>query len=166
MNQLFYFIHDGVNVVGNASSLKEKKLGEEIDSLPTIRFNWIELDKAVTGARKDIVCTNFPGKLKQQYKYLIADRSYHGIDTYVYPVEIRKDLSKRIGMKPSNGCRVLYLLDQFRIQNVNVYGFDWKETPTMIVKQRISTPENEHHDYKKEKEFCLELIEKNKWTLK
>lgn len=165
MSDFIELIKDGVNVVGNASSLKGKGLGSEIDSRPTIRFNWIVLNES-TGKRTDILATNFPHKNRDNYKWLIADRHHYNWNTYKYPAKLKDDLQKILGKKPSNGCRVLHLLDTLNIPDVHVYGFDWKETPTMIVKDRISTPDNEHHDYAREKEFCLELIEKNNWSLK
>jgi len=156
-------IRGGVNVVGNASFLKNKRLGQQIDLRTTIRFNWIELTED-TGFRRDIVCTNFPHKLKDKYQWLVADRHHYGHTTIVYPRAMLEDLKKIVKKKPSNGCRLLYFLDQFQIQDVNVYGFDWKETPTMIFKEKLCTPENEHHDYAREKTFCLEMIAKNNWT--
>lgn len=159
-------LQNGVNVVGNATSLKDHEYGEEIDSLPTIRFNWIQLDQKYTGKRTDIVCTNFPRKLIHTYEWLIANRPHAGFKNFVYPKKLLDSLTKGIGKKPSNGCRLLYLLDWMAIENVTVYGFDWKETPTLIIKDKKSTSENEHHDYQREKQLCYTLIEDNKWTLK
>lgn len=165
MSDFLSLIQNGVNVVGNASSLREKNFGEEIDSRVTIRFNWIILDEH-TGFRRDIVCTNFPHHLKEKYTWLVANRYHIGHNTYRYPPSVLSELEQKIGKKPSNGCRLLYLLDHLNIEDVNVYGFDWKETPTLVIKDKPCTPENEHHNYQREKEFCHELIESNKWTLK
>jgi len=159
-------LKDGANVVGNAASLKDHEYGEEIDLLPTIRFNWIKLDPKYTGKRTDVVCTNFPRKLSHRYEWLVANRAHHGFKNFVYPKKLLDSLTDAIGKKPSNGCRLLFLLDWMAIENVTIYGFDWKESPTLVIKDTPCTPENEHHDYQREKEFCHELIESNHWTLK
>lgn len=165
MNNFLAKIQNGVNVVGNAESLINQGFGQEIDSKVTIRFNWVELNES-TGKRTDIVCTNFPHKLNEKYEWLIANRRYSGYKTYVYPKKVLNNLTKQIGKKPSNGCRLLYLLDWFKIKDVTVYGYDWKDTPSIVIKDTPCTPENEHHDYVREKDFCLKLIKKNNWVLK
>lgn len=59
-----------------------------------------------------------------------------------------------------------YLLDKLKTQDVWIFGFDWKQSPTTTTKpnKRIITKQNDH-DYESEKLIALELIEKNHWKL-
>lgn len=162
------FFSDGVSVVGNAQSiLHQKPMGKDIDSRPTIRFNWIELKNTeYTGSRKDCICTGIPQKLRDtQYKILIGRTHDSRFEYFQYPPDLSKTLRKKLDKKPSNGIKILYLLDHMKIKNVHIYGFDWKKSVSLVEKNRISKPETEHHDYKKEKELSLELIQKNNWNL-
>ena len=160
---------DGVSVVGNAKSiLHHKPMGKDIDSRPTVRFNWIELNNTkYTGSRKDCICTAIPQKVTDtEYKILIGSKDDSRFDYVKYPEDVAKTLRKKLGKKSSNGIKMLYLLDHLQIKNnVHIYGFDWKETVSLVETNRISNPESEHHDYKKEKELALELIKKNNWKL-
>ena len=74
----------------------------------------------------------------------------------------RQDLEEILKTKPSNGIVVLEKLKrEYPKELVRIFGFDWKQTPTWyqpIVKF-------EHHDYEKEKEYCLNLIEEMKWEI-
>ena len=166
LEDLKTFFSDGVSVIGNAESiLRKTPLGNKIDSRPTIRFNWIDLNhKKYTGSRKDCICTNLPQKIrKAEYKILIGKTKDPRFDFCRYPNNLLSDLSKSLNKKASNGIRILYLLDYLEIKNVHIYGFDWKETPSLVEKNKKSTPETEHHDYEKEKQLCLELVRKNNW---
>jgi hypothetical protein len=157
---------DGVSVVGNAKSiLRKTPLAHEIDSRPTIRFNWIDLNHTkYTGSRKDCICTNIPQKIKEvEYKILIGKVKDSRFDFFRYTDDLLSNLRKNLSKKPSNGIRILYLLDYLEIKDVHIYGFDWKETPSLIKKTRKSTAENEHHNYQQEKAFCLELVQQNNW---
>lgn len=162
---------EGVSVVGNAESILQKKpMGEEIDSRPTIRFNWVKLENTeYTGSRKDCICTGLPRRITDTgYSILIGRRNDARFNHFNYSQDMETTLHKKLGNKPSNGARILYLLDHMEIKDVHIYGFDWKETPSLAEKymnKPQSTPESEHHDYKKEKDFCLELIEINNWKL-
>ena len=159
---------EGVSVVGNAESIFQKKpIGNEIDSRPTVRFNWITLNSEYTGSRKDCICTNVPNKVKDtEYQILIGTTYDTRFDHFNYPKILLEPLLQKLGKKPSNGIRILYLLDYMKIKDVHVYGFDWKKTGSLSERKGEKTrPENESHDYKKEKDLSLELIERNNWKL-
>ena len=62
---------------------------------------------------------------------------------------------------------VLYciIFDYLDIEQVNIFGFDWKQTNSFYqdeaTEKRVNTP----HDYTDEKKVCTQLIEKRGWKL-
>jgi hypothetical protein len=66
----------------------------------------------------------------------------------------------KIGFKPSTGLQILSLMDLLK-RDVNIFGFDWKKTPTIYDEKRTQDP----HNYFIEKKIALNLIRKNNWNL-
>jgi hypothetical protein len=170
---------DTVNLVGNAASLFGKNLGTEIDKHPVIRMNIIRsLDTKQQGARWDYLATSSRKTIvhyntldEVPFHTLMATKwSNHNhnlkhhmtFDCNYY--ETRDDIVKqlnKITTLPSTGLSLIWLLDTLGIDNVNVFGFDWKETRTYYHDNIIVGP----HDYQFEKEMCLNIITKNGWKL-
>jgi len=166
---------NGVHVVGNALSLRSKNYGELIDSNLTIRFNWPILD-ASTGYRMDAIFTSNTKKIPKNYAFdLLFTRHYkdpHN-NKKQYTVEgafiTKLKTGYNLDKKPSNGLLCLYLLDVLGIENVGIFGFDWKETPSTTKNNnfmKTATAKNDPwHNYYKEKEVALDMIKKNCWKL-
>jgi hypothetical protein len=55
---------------------------------------------------------------------------------------------------------VLYYLSETNNKQVNIFGFDFKETRTFY-----ETRNKGQHDYNKEKIFILSLVDKNGWKI-
>lgn len=75
----------------------------------------------------------------------------------------RKKLKKILSAKPSNGIIVLeHLKRKYENKVVQLFGFDWKQTHSWY--RPIPTTQ-EHHNYDKEREYCLKMIEQLNWEL-
>jgi hypothetical protein len=55
--------------------------------------------------------------------------------------------------KITTGFRILHYITKFNPKSVDVYGFDWKETPTYYINYKSTADQG--HDYIKEKEYCF-----------
>ena len=69
--------------------------------------------------------------------------------------------NKDVAYGPSTGLRVLDFVSKFQPQTVNVYGFDWKETPTFydIKKATRFTEKKYNHNYDLEMKYCKVIFE-------
>lgn len=170
-----------INVVGNALSLLSKELGSKIDEYPTLRFNSInQLDPLHQGTRWDFIATsniktiNFFNQNPPKFHTLLwtrwnrkddrhLEQIKFGCDRIEVPFEVMDSLAK-VYNRPSTGLTALWYLDNLNI-DCNIYGFDWKETKTYYNSDREETIGNKPHNYDVEKQLCLELIEKNNWTI-
>jgi hypothetical protein len=173
---------DTVNVVGNAVSMFGKNLGTEIDKHPVIRMNTIKsLDVEQQGTRWDYLATSnlkttlYYNSLKvlpfhtfifakwsdgnnDLKKYIKFDCNY-----YETPHNIWRQLEK-ITTLPSTGLSLIWMLDVLGIDNVNVFGFDWKESRTYYHDNNLKEYMGPHN-WQFEKEMCLDIIEKNGWNV-
>ncbi len=85
-------------------------------------------------------------------------------------IELRKNLNELHddeveNYAPSTGLRVLNHVAKYLPDKVDVYGFDWKETPTFYdIKKRtrkLETPHETHHNhnYFLEMEYCKQFFD-------
>lgn len=183
MNEWF----DGktVAIVGNAQSLFKGNYGEEIDSHDVvIRINrgmQVCFDNASLsshGKKLDVWTFNLYRtletfdndakiKIKNPYKRLqmnafllegkidscISEEAYKEVSSIFYPKKV------------TTGFMLLHYITKFTPSSVDVYGFDWKETPTFYVKHRSTTDLS--HDYNKERQYCMDhYFKTGKFTLK
>ena len=173
-----------INVVGNAHSLFEKNYGEQIDSLPTIRFNYLEnLVKEKQGSRWDYMATSDPKMINkwnqaksipfhtliftiwaEKEKRHIAGNKYKNADVYRVPDPVWRKLSESTP-RPSTGLSVIHMLDCFKIERVNIYGFDFKKTHSYYNSQAIDTNQSSMHNYDMEEKFVMDIIDKNNWNI-
>lgn len=164
-----------INVVGNAESLLSQDYASQIDSLPTLRFNYINL-KPAHGTRWDYLATsqiNLVQKYKDpQWHTILYTRWRNADDKHFanlpYPVEeistnLMHEFNKKI-KRPSTGLSALMYLDTLNIK-CNIFGFDWKKTPSFYQDEATEKRANSPHNYQLEERLALELIEKNKWVL-
>ena len=166
-----------VSVIGNAESIFGKEYGNLIDLNPTIRFNRADIiDEKSQGSRWDYLVSS---EINTFEKYNIENPKFHSLifsptkqslnykikkvrfNTKMYnlPLFQSQELEKKLNAPPSTGLQVLYFLDYLRNKNVNIFGFDFKATPTFYEKRNKGK-----HDFIREKEFVLSLIEKNNWN--
>jgi len=169
---------DTINVIGNAYSLYNKNNGEIIDQYPTIRFNRIIIEKPqCQGTRWDFLASS---ELKTFQKYNNEEVLFHTLIFTPYygihfenlkeikfkskiltlDLKFSEKLMSDLNSRPSTGFQILNLLDHLN-KKVNIFGFDWKETPTIYDPLRKKDP----HNYKKEKEILNNIIKKNHWTI-
>lgn len=168
-----------INVVGNAESLLEKNYGEQIDEFPTIRFNFLKsLSKSQQGSRWDYMATSNPKiirdwngvnipfhtwiytKWQENDRALLTQKKFN-CKVMQLENEVWRSAVKICPKRPSTGFMIMHMLDFYQVQQVSVFGFDWKETKTYYNKESVDTGESKFHDYVFEKKYCLGLIEKN-----
>lgn len=160
-----------VAVVGNAKSLFDKNYGVHIDSHDVV----IRMNRAAQlmdisqeyipshGSKTDIWCMwryseyenvdmEWSGSSCQMcFWEEEPPRGIHLIDsleftkTHTYP------------FSPSTGLMTLAWLNTLEC-NVDVYGFDWKETPTYTDPER-QLDQNEIHDFNLERKICEEYFQ-------
>ena len=163
-----------VAVVGNASSLFDLGYGSDIDAHNVVcRIN---MGACVNrpeshGTRTDVL-------IFSKYAFVKKTRVYHesisGFNishmmqvvnqrspvpgVLIYPEEFKQVLNERLGLhkgqKPSTGIMLLDYLDHCDTASVDVYGFDWKQTPTFYNHSEMVEP----HTYQVERIFCLEYF--------
>lgn len=164
-----------INVIGNAKSLFDQNYGELIDLYPTVRINYV--DKLVPekqGTRWDYLASSQMG-LVSKYK----DKKWHTLiftrwqtnhqckdkSALSVPDEVVLSLKEKQQKRPSTGSTLLHYLDYLDIEQVNIFGFDWKQTNSFYqdeaTEKRVNTP----HDYTDERNVCTQLIEKRGWKL-
>ena len=165
----------GINVIGNAQSLLQKNYGGIIDERYTVRFNWPELNK-FTGNRLDSIVCSLPEHIPSSYQVdlLISKNTKTRPNSnyqYVIPKQIIDDAQHLVdsttdNKKPSNGFLLLYLLDKIGQEDVSIFGFDWKNTPSTTSKPngKISTKQNDH-DFESERRIIIKMIRTNNWNL-
>jgi hypothetical protein len=68
-----------------------------------------------------------------------------------------------ITYKESTGLRVLNWISHFNPNSVNVYGFDWKESPTFYDNSKlIRFNDKRHgHNYFLEMDYCMNIFHNN-----
>lgn len=74
---------------------------------------------------------------------MMFDRGWHQ--------ELCNDLGHR---NPTTGLMSLFYLDRCNPKIIDIYGFDWKKTPTFTDPTRAKDPSC-HHDFEKERDYCL-----------
>jgi hypothetical protein len=182
-----------VNVVGNAKSLLDKKLGSKIDKHYTLRFNWPRYKNYPDrlGTRCDWLHTNYIERLDRSYidgsfllsanreivDRIINSRISKGVITFlpkeitnhynnIYPQDQNSPYLKEWPNKrqrPSLGHFFLSIFSDYRPDiTLNIYGFDFKQTPTHYV--NYPTEMNNHHNFYFEQESILDFIKHNNWN--
>ncbi len=145
-----------ISVVGNAKSIFYSYNGQLIDSADrVIRFNrGVPVRQECQGKKTDILVFMNPGSknaFPEGIKY------WHTVD---FPE--RLILEEKLGAPPSNGIVALEKVKNgYPGAEVNVFGFDWKETESFYRPDRPTTK----HNYENERKYCLNLIKEQGWTL-
>jgi len=171
-------LNQPLNIVGNAESIFSKSNGHIIDSLPTVRFNRAEIiDTTSQGSRWDFLASSEINTFekynaetpkfhtliftppKQEFEYKIRKVKFNTKQIKL-PLFQSQWLQNMLDAPPSTGLQILHYLSESNNADVNIFGFDFKETKTFY-----ETRNKGKHDYNKEKHFILDLVDKNGWKI-
>ena len=172
-----WFENKTVAVIGNAQSIFKKEYGKEIDSHDVIvRINrGLKIkDQKYQGSKTNVWMFNLYNQKLHEFYLDIDDKNYFKMQMnedvsnrffdYSYKREYYLELEGHFKpKKPTTGIRCLDYIFKCEPKHVDVYGFDWKETPTFYDRFANDTA----HDYLKEKEYCFKIFFSNElFTLK
>jgi hypothetical protein len=167
-----------LNIVGNATSIFSKPNGKLIDEYPTIRFNRGTIrDKLSQGSRWDFLATAEVNTLEyfndnsiefhtliftpKLTEHLYKIRKAKFISNIIhFPLLHTKKMIKILDSEPSTGFQILWYLNKIKNKDIQIFGFDWKETPTYY-----ETRNKGKHNFELEKKLCLEYADKNGWKI-
>lgn len=173
-----WFENKTVAIVGNAASLFDKEYGVEIDSHEVV----VRLNKAAMlytnfnaekshGKRTDVWIFWNTSEYKSQFaKYPNVKKMHAGHQArflanikhvdFVYPDVPNYDLLKRQAGNHNNPTTGLIALDWItycKPKSLDIYGFDWKDTPTFTDPKRVRDKFCPH-DFKTEREYVKNNI--------
>ena len=165
---LKYINGKSVAIVGNARTIFDGKYGSEIDGHDVvIRFNkgFIYYPES-QGRRTDILilaCLLREDEREGYHARYIINRSnsYRNPAHFTISNNDRMFLKEKLGSQPSSGFTAIDLCLFARAKHIDLYGFDFEETPTFY------NPGDYHtqHDYTKEREIVLSYQEKGLLTI-
>lgn len=154
-----------VSLIGNAQSLTKTTYGEIIDSADFVcRINRGMISSKVYpishGKRTDVLFINLMTSAREfvknpTYKIISispGSKGYNLVNFY-YPQEYLVELMNSVP-KPTTGLRALDYLSRCETKEIRVFGFDWKETPTIAGTRVMKAIGN--HNYPLEKTYCFE----------
>lgn len=169
-----WFSGKRVALVGNAASLFDKKYGTEIDNHEVV----VRLNKAaMLFTRMDVsrshgsITThwlffstaeykhkfgNIPQNIKKAHMSGHRQTAAHRKEVdFMLPVDELELLKDKLGHKnPTTGLMSIFWIAKSMPKQLDVYGFDWKETPTFTDMERKKDPMC-NHDFEKERELCF-----------
>ena len=147
-----------VAIVGNAKSLFDKRYGKEIDNHDfIIRFNkgFITVPQA-QGTKTDMLILALNLRFDERKSFnarYVVNRSKHYDNQTIWTIgcQERMDICARIGKQPSSGFMAIDICLAFGASEIDLYGFDFEETPTFYNPPDYQT----QHDYSAEKEIVI-----------
>ena len=148
-----------VAIVGNAASIFDKQNGKDIDNHDIIiRFNrGFVIRPEAQGTRTDIIILACELNIdeKSSYKaYFSVNRSKNTMcGNLTISNEPRRRLRCLLGKQPSSGFMAVDLCRESEVKSIDLYGFDFEETPTFYNPDGYIT----QHDYSAEKEILKNL---------
>jgi len=137
-----WFEDKSIAIVGNASFIFERDYGKKIDSFDVVvRINkgYLDLNNKHQGTKTDVLAYN----------------NYSMIDNiFFYPLKCLEELKKKINFdRPSTGLMIIDYVLSCNPKSINLYGFDFKKTPTYYEKDRKIEP----HNFDLEKKYIEKL---------
>ena len=172
-----WFSDKRIALVGNAMSLFDKGFGPEIDDHEVV----VRLNKAA------MLYTNFDAIHSHgsrtthwiffntaEYKAKFPDidksiKTFHiskhrqtplhrKMVDFMMPMDKWTAVTESLGHKnPTTGFMSLHYITRCNPAQLDVYGFDWKDTPTFTDPERLKDPQC-CHDFEKEREACFRLF--------
>tara|TARA_B110000977_G_scaffold64204_1_gene87343 strand:+ start:11309 stop:11845 length:537 start_codon:yes stop_codon:yes gene_type:complete len=168
-----------VAVVGNAASLLEKNYGKEIDTAEVVvrinrgGYKFTQFSNKM-GMKLDVWCMqnirqNKPwaqqpaskNAHKMQMDTIDVSPEFANMADVVFSNDDRNSLDSNLTKKSSTGLRVLYYISKQNPKNVNVYGFDWKQTYSWHEKRKCIA-----HNFEEEKKYCYDNFFNNQFELR
>lgn len=166
-----------IAIVGNAQSLLDMNLGEEIDSHDiVVRINQsVSSQKHILdriGHKCDIYTASGTGMVPVRFHkttvpklcfYMTTLNRDSALDYFhFFPEEmwytLQKELNAGKDIRPSTGLMTIYMiLNATKFKSLNIYGFDFWETKTFY---NPSLYVAKTHRPKSEKEYILDMISK------
>lgn len=159
-----------VAVVGNARSLSQKSLGQEIDRHDIVlRINTAPMPNPRShGTRTDWLASSIPVPMRRvaelnpsrvlwmtrkrkRLPYDLAKRS----GFYLNPKAPVNQLADTLGAPPSTGAMVLELVRHLRFEQISVYGFDFFAS---LSNSGRRTAAQVPHDFIAERDHAVELF--------
>lgn len=148
-----------VAIVGNAKSLFDDLKGVEIDTFDfVIRFNRGFITKPESqGTKTDLLilaCLLSYEEIDSYNAKWVANRSqsYKNPVYFTIPNSDRRLLRDKLDCQPSSGFMAIDLCLAAGASTINLFGFDFEETPTFYNPEGYQTA----HDYPSEKRIVLE----------
>ena len=176
MLDLYEELSKPLSIVGNAESIFQNSYGELIDQNDTIRFNRTEIINTKSqGAKWDYLVSSEINTFEQynnqnpkfhslifsptqrKFNYKVKKAKFK-TRLCILPLFQSEELQRIMDAPPSTGLQILYYLDYIKNKQVNIFGFDFKKTPTFY-----ETRNKGKHNWIVEKDFILKLVEKNNW---
>lgn len=162
-----WFENKTIAIVGNALHLFEKSLGKEIDNhnvVVRINKGYLNLNKKCQGIKTDVLSYNNYAMIDRHLDLVKDMKLIHMSEKFrtkkmiegifFYPLNYLIDLKKKLSHdRPSTGLMIIDYIISCNPKSINLYGFDWKETPTYYETNR----EVEPHNYKLEKDYVSKL---------
>lgn len=108
--------------------------------------------------RQEMIKFNYDEKfrhIKKHRAYLLQDLIKQDI---IKTVDAQLNINKKF--VPSTGLRLLHYISLCSPKSVDVYGFDWKETPTFYdnKKETRMTEKKHNHNFFLEREYCKQVF--------
>ena len=174
-----WFENKTVAIVGNAESVLKTHYGKDIDNHQVV----VRINRGIEcgiknypniesfGKKIDVWVFNLYNRnLRLFYyniKHKLISKNFYKMQMneefdnvnfdFSYPKQYYIELQKHFYPKyPSTGLRALDYVSKCDPSMVNVYGFDWKETPTFYDKNASDI----NHDFEKERDYCIEKFTK------
>ena len=170
-----WFENQTVALVGNAESLFHKNFGDEIENHDVVvRLNkaamlWTQHHADATHGRRTDVhmvfnigeyrhrTSDWDPKIRIMHMSKMRQTKQHqALVHHMFPVSRWEELCELVGYNnPTTGLMAIEYITSCSPRKLDVYGFDWKETPTFTDMERKKDPLC-HHNFDLERKLCFE----------
>jgi len=162
-----WFEDKSIAIVGNASFIFERDYGKKIDSFDVVvRINkgYLDLNNKHQGTKTDVLAYNNYSMidrhldLVKNFKLIHMSEKFRKLkmidNIFFYPLKCLEELKKKINFdRPSTGLMIIDYVLSCNPKSINLYGFDFKKTPTYYEKDRKIEP----HNFDLEKKYIEKL---------
>lgn len=151
-----------VAIVGNAKSIFGKVQGKKIDNHDfIIRFNKGFLYQPIDQGNKTtlliLACMPSKEEIEGFHAKYVCNRSISSKNEgYTIGTNERMMLKEELGAQPSSGFMAIDICLHFKAKSIDLYGFDFEETPTFYNPVNYKT----QHNYANEKRIILKYQRK------